>query len=99
MSDFEHSTSFSPGEVSGGLGLGKFEEMYSELFADVIEDGVITAEERAELERTATALGLDKERLRALESALQAVYEQRHRVRIVEIDESGAESRRGSLSP
>jgi hypothetical protein len=96
---FEHSTSFSPGEISGGLGLGKFEDMYSEMFADVIEDGVITAEERAQLERTAAALGLDKERLRALEAALQAVYEVRHRVKIVEVDESGVPSRRASLEP
>jgi hypothetical protein len=96
---FEHGVSFAPGEPSGSLGLGKFEAMYSELFADVIEDGIITAEERAQLERTASALGLDRERLRALESALQAVYEQRHRVRIVEVDATGAPSERVSLTP
>jgi hypothetical protein len=96
---FEHGVSFEPGEISGNLGLGKFEATYSELFADVIEDGVITAEERAQLERTATALGLDRERLRALEAALQAVYETRHHVRIVEVDETGAPSARVSLTP
>jgi len=85
---FEHGSTFIPGEVSGNLGLGKFEDMYSELFADVIEDGVITPEERRELERTAAALGLDKQRLRALEAALQAVYEERHRVRIVEMTDA-----------
>ena len=81
------------------MGLGKFEAMYSELFAEVIDDGVITAEERAQLERTATALGLDRERLRALEGALQSVYELRHRVKIVEVDDAGAPSQRGSLVP
>jgi hypothetical protein len=85
---FEHRSTFIPGEVSGSLGLGKFEVMYSELFADVIEDGVITVEERRELERTAEALGLDKQRLRALEAALQAVYEERHRVRIVDMSDA-----------
>ena len=74
---FDLASSFEPGEIAGGVGLGKFEAMYSELFAEVIDDGVITAEERAELERTATALGLDRGRLRALEGALQSVYELR----------------------
>jgi hypothetical protein len=96
---FEHGVSFLPGEISGDLALGKFEATYSELFADVIEDGVITAEERAQLERTATALGLDRARLRALETALRAVYEQRHSVRIVEVDAAGAASQRASLTP
>jgi hypothetical protein len=96
---FEHLPSFEAGEISDTVGLGKLEAMYSELFTDVIDDGVITAEERAQLERTATALGLDRDRLRALESALQAVYELRHRVKIVEIDDAGAPSQRGSLTP
>ena len=96
---FEHTSSFEPGEITAGVGLGKFEAMYSELFAEVIDDGVITADERAELERTATALGLDRDRLRALEAALQSVYELRHRVKIVEVDEAGAPSQRGSLVP
>jgi hypothetical protein len=96
---FEHTSSFEPGEIAGGVGLGKFEAMYSELFTEVIDDGVITAEERAQLERTATALGLDRDRLRALEAALQSVYELRHRVKIVEVDEAGAPSQRGSLTP
>jgi hypothetical protein len=96
---FEHGVSFLPGEISGDLALHKFEATYSELFADVIEDGVITAEERAQLERTASALGLDRERLRALEAALRAVYEQRHSVRIVEVDTASEAARRASLTP
>jgi hypothetical protein len=96
---FEHASSFEPGEISGNVGLGKFEATYSELFAEVIDDGIITVEERAELDRTATALGLDRDRLRSLETALQAVYELRHRVRIVEIGDTANEAPRASLSP
>jgi hypothetical protein len=96
---FDLASSFETGELAGGVGLGKFEAMYSELFAEVIDDGVITAEERAQLERTATALGLDRDRLRALEGALQSVYELRNRVKIVEVDDQGAPSQRGSLVP
>ena len=97
---FKHTESFEPGEISGNVGLGKFEATYSELFSQVIDDGIITAEERAQLERTATALGLDRHRLRALESALQAVYELRHRVKIVELGEDPADDEsRASLSP
>ncbi len=81
-SPFEHSSSFEPGEASGAVRLGKFEAHYEELFAEVIEDGVITPEERAQLDRTADALGLDRARLQQLERALEAAYEARHRVRI-----------------
>jgi len=96
---FEHESSFEVGEVAGGVGLGRLEAVYSELFAEVIDDGIITAEERVQLERTAAALGLDRERLRALEGALQAVYELRHRIKIVEVDETGVPSQRATLSP
>ncbi|MCS6898849.1 MAG: hypothetical protein RMJ98_02500 [Myxococcales bacterium] len=80
--DFQHASSFEQGELSGNLHLGKFEAQYEELFAEVIEDGVITAEERARLDRAADALGLDRERLRRLEQALQIAYEARHRIKI-----------------
>ncbi len=96
---FAHASSFEPGEVSGNVGLGKFEATYSELFAQVIDDGIITADERAQLDRTAIALGLDRDRLRALESALQAVYELRHRVKIVEVGDTEHAAPRASLSP
>jgi hypothetical protein len=101
---FEHAATFEPGEISGNVGLGKFEATYSELFSQVIDDGIITQEERAQLDRTAAALGLDRERLRALEAALQAVYELRNRVKIVELGEpvtpdADAGVPRASLSP
>ena len=79
---FEHEDKFDKGELSGALRLGKFEVHYEELFAEVIEDGVITLEERTRLDKAADAMGLDRQRLRKLEEALQAAYEARHNVRI-----------------
>lgn len=88
---FEHEQGFQQGEISGQLRLGKFEAHYEEIFAEVIEDGVITLEERARLNKAADALGLDRARLRRLEEALEAAYEARHRVRVREIaDEEDA---------
>jgi hypothetical protein len=79
---FQHEDQFEQGELSGALRLGKFEVHYEELFAEVIEDGVITLEERARLDKAADAMGLDRQRLRKLEEALQAAYEARHNVRV-----------------
>jgi hypothetical protein len=81
---FEHARGFEAGEVSGNVQLGRLEGYYEELFAEVIEDGIITSEERARLDRMADSLGLDRSRLRRLEQALQAAYEARHRVTIRE---------------
>jgi len=82
--EFEHAATFTPAELSGALGLGPLEAQYQELFADALEDGVITPEERAQLERAADNLGLDPQRLLRLEQAMIAAYETHHRVRIVE---------------
>jgi hypothetical protein len=87
---FEHEGTFEKGELTGNLKLGKFEVHYEEIFADVIEDGVITLEERARLDKAADALGLDRQRLRKLEEALQAAYEARHHVRIREMADEEA---------
>lgn len=92
---FEHAQGFVRGEVSGSLGLGPLETQYEELFSDALADGVITADERARLEKAADNLGLDRLRLRALEQAMVAAYQSRHRVRIVEHYEEPA----ASLSP
>lgn len=81
-STFEHASSFEQIELSGNVRLGKFEAQYEEIFAEVIEDGIITAEERARLDRAADAMGLDRPRLHRLEQALQAAYEARHQVKI-----------------
>lgn len=90
---------FEAGEVSGNVQLGRLESYYEELFAEVIEDGVITAEERARLDRMADSLGLDRARLRRLEQALQASYEGQHRVTIREDASQPDLEQRESLSP
>lgn len=92
---FEHAQGFVAGEVSGSLGLGPLETQYEELFAEALADGVITAEERTRLEKAADNLGLERARLLALEQAMVAAYQTRHRVRIVEHYEEAAPS----LSP
>src|SRR5580698_5687912 len=88
---------FEAGEVSGNVQLGRLESYYEELFAEVIEDGIITADERARLDRMADSLGLDRSRLRRLEQALEAAYEGQHRVVIREENKVGALDDRESL--
>ena len=87
---FEHMDGFEQGELAAQVRLGKFEAHYEEIFAEVIEDGVITPEERARLHKAADALGLDRTRIKNLEEALQAAYEARHHVRVR--DESGEDA-------
>ena len=82
---FQHQASFEAGEIGGNMRLGKLEAMYEELFAEVIEDGIITQEERNRLDKMADNLGLDRARLRKLEQALQAAYEARHRIVIKDL--------------
>jgi len=95
---FEIGASFEAGELSGNVRLGKFESYYEGLFAEVIEDGIITAQERQRLDKAAETLGLDRNRLRKLEDALQAAYEARHQVIIREVDSLDDEPR-ASLVP
>jgi hypothetical protein len=81
---FELGTGFSPGEISGSLGLGPLEAEYEDLFAEVLSDGVITPDERARLERAADNLGIDPSRLLRLEQAMVSAYQTRHKIEIVE---------------
>jgi hypothetical protein len=84
---FQHATSFEQGEISGNVRLGKFEAHYEELFAEALEDGVITSEERARLEKAAESLGLDRDRVLALEKALTAAWETRHAAPVRDISQ------------
>ncbi len=76
---FEHAGTFEAGEISGNVRLGKFEAQYEELFSHAYEDGVITSEERAQLDKAAQAMGLDRERVHQVERALSAAWHARHR--------------------
>ncbi|MBK7582215.1 MAG: hypothetical protein IPI67_18665 [Myxococcales bacterium] len=89
---FEHGQGFVPGEVSGALGLGPLEQQYEELFAEVLADGIITAEERQRLEKAADNMGLDRRRLLRLEQAIMAAYETHHKVHVIEHYEEPAAS-------
>jgi hypothetical protein len=84
---------FTAGEVSGGLGLGPLGVQYEELFAEALEDGIITSEERAQLDQAADNLGLDRQRLLELEQAMMTAYEAHHKVRIIEQYEEPVPSR------
>lgn len=92
LGGFDHGASFVPGEISGGLGFGPLEVAYEELFAEALADGVITVEERAQLEKAADNMGLDPKRLLRLEQAMVAAYQTHHRVEIVERYEEPAVS-------
>ncbi|HEU4580682.1 MAG TPA: hypothetical protein VFS67_20635 [Polyangiaceae bacterium] len=81
---FDVRAGFDAGQVGGGLELGPYAEQYRELFADVLGDGVITAEERERLTRVARNLGMDPHALEQLERAMIAAYEAHHRVAVVE---------------
>jgi hypothetical protein len=88
---FAHGAGFARSEA-GGLALGPLETQYEELFAEVLEDGVITSEERTRLEKAADNLGLDRRRLLRLEQAMVASYETTNRVRVIEHYEEPAAS-------
>jgi hypothetical protein len=94
--DFEHGSSFEQGELGGGVRIDRFEAHYEQLFSEVIQDGVITSDERARLDEAAQSLGLDGGRLRQLERALEAAYQARHRVIVREAD---PDEERASLRP
>jgi hypothetical protein len=96
---FGYAEGFERGEVSGDVRLGKLEMMYEELFAEVIEDGIITQEERARLDKAADSLGLDRARLRRLEQALQAAWEARHKIVIRELYVGEAGAPAASIEP
>jgi hypothetical protein len=72
---FELAPAFRPRADTGGVQLGEFEAMYETLFAEVLEGGEITTEERERLDMAAAALGLDSDRVARLESALIKAWE------------------------
>lgn len=81
---FSLGDDFQAAAPTGGLSLGPMEMQYQELFAEALEDGVITLDERTRLEKVARNLGLDLSRLESLEEAMTTAYETHHRVRVVD---------------
>jgi hypothetical protein len=63
------------GEDTGSVQLGPFERLYESLFAEALEGGEISPEERERLNLAAKALGLDASRVAGLESALLEAWE------------------------
>jgi hypothetical protein len=84
---------FQAAAPTGGVGLGLLETQYQELFSEVIEDGVITHDERERLLRAAENLGLAGSKLSRLEQAMTAAYETHHRVRILDRSRDGSSFR------
>jgi hypothetical protein len=84
---FEHQQGFARSTDEANVRLGRFELMYEELFSEVIEDGVITPDERKRLETMADNFGLDRARLRRLEQALQAAYASRNRTSVTDLSD------------
>jgi hypothetical protein len=63
------------GEDTGSVRLGTFERAYESLFAEALQEGNISAEERARLDIAARSLGLNARRVAALERALLEAWE------------------------
>lgn len=81
---FELAPAFREEADTGSVRLGDFEAMYEKLFAESIETGEITHEERERLNLAAAALGLEAARVARLESALIAACEARADVTLVD---------------
>jgi hypothetical protein len=74
-SPFEIAPALAESEDTGSVRLGSFEHLYESLFAEAIEGGEISAEERERLDLAARALGLDESRAAKLEETLLAAWE------------------------
>ncbi len=74
-SPFEIAPALKEGEDTGSVRMGPFERLYESLFAEALESGQISQEERERLDLAAKALGLDAQRVAALEEALVDAWE------------------------
>ncbi len=77
QSPFRFAPSFHAIEDTGSFVPGDFEAQYEELYAEVLDAGPMTLEDRQRLDLAASALGIDRRRLDALEQAFLAAYEAR----------------------
>jgi hypothetical protein len=74
-SPFEIAPALARGDDTGSVRLGPFERLYETLFAEALESGEISPEERERLDLAAAALGLDAARVARLEEALLEAWE------------------------
>ncbi len=81
---FDLGQGFDAGVAAGGMDLGPYAGHYQELFADALDDGVITLEERDRLDKAADNLGMDRMKIHQLEQAMIQAYEAHNRVKVVE---------------
>jgi hypothetical protein len=81
---FENPPSSVEMADTGSFLPGDFEKQYEQLFAEALEEGEISAEERHRLDLAAAALGLDGARVRRLESALLHAYESHAAITVVD---------------
>ncbi len=63
------------GDDTGSVRLGPFERLYESLFAEALQSGEISPQERERLDLAARSLGLDAARVAALEEALLEAWE------------------------
>jgi hypothetical protein len=75
VSPFEIAPALARADDTGSVRLGPFERLYETLFAEALESGEISTEERERLDLAAAALGLDAARVASLEAALMAAWE------------------------
>jgi hypothetical protein len=90
MAEFEHPPSLGEQLDTGSFLPGDFEKQYELLFAEAIEDGEITPEERQRLNLAAAALGLDAARVMRVEDALLAAYEGHAAITLVDRADPGS---------
>jgi hypothetical protein len=81
---FRIAPSFHVVDDSGSFTPGDFEAQYEELFAEALNEGPITEEERRRLDLAASALGIDAGRLQRLEDALRAAYDTRAAISVAD---------------
>ncbi|MEO8875586.1 MAG: hypothetical protein ABI461_08370, partial [Polyangiaceae bacterium] len=86
---FAFAPSFHPTDDTGSFRPGDFEAEYETLYAEALNEGDISIEERARLDLAARALGMSTDRLARLENALRKAYDKRASITLTDEDEAG----------
>ena len=89
MSDdtfFHDLERFEPQDSHGGIDIADAEAKYADLFAEALEDGEISPEQRERLDLAADMFGLGGDRLQQLEQSLIASFHAREQITEESID-------------